>query len=539
MMTNKFNALNKDFFNTTVILFLKTDNTFQKEYEYLSIFHRFIQKVVEERKYEYLYGISVVMMHNSVHHLLQRVYFYKKKKSFIKILAEILQQSKGTFEGLKMILPSIYARVGLFMIIHELTFGKNGEKVLKKIHRDFPNLFKNVETIFIDCINQNYNESFAISDQAKIGLRDCMKTFLGCLISFFFNLSALTKTNKEENIVGCWYKYNKTTIKGIWRFWKKNKKSEDIVENCSLLLENISHLQDISNSCIANMDDVFTYESFSGPNYTCRILCNVIQTLLRKEKTKKFKNFLKNDIIFKRCIKGAISKNKKLRMQCIEVIDQLVTVKSSRKRIVELKLGKSLEKLKNCRYKEVKSIGEKLITSLEIYNKENSKLIRPSLLCCYCKIEAKKLMKCARCRKVFYCGRECQKKDWKEHKKFCKKPKKDEEKYIMRQKDAIKGKTQMTAYLNSHFPEIMQKMATRYLTFRNCVVELDLCTIPKVEIKTDEEFFSTLPGDDENAEKFKLWKKKKKETPKPVAMIVTAFLGENGVVYKRGDLLGF
>ena len=31
----------------------------------------------------------------------------------------------------------------------------------------------------------------------------------------------------------------------------------------------------------------------------------------------------------------------------------------------------------------------------------------------------RKLERCSGCMRVYYCGRECQKKDWKEHKKDC------------------------------------------------------------------------------------------------------------------------
>ena len=40
--------------------------------------------------------------------------------------------------------------------------------------------------------------------------------------------------------------------------------------------------------------------------------------------------------------------------------------------------------------------------------------------CQVCEKTEGKLLKCAGCEKVFYCGAECQKKDWKEHKPVCK-----------------------------------------------------------------------------------------------------------------------
>ncbi|MFC1842121.1 zinc finger MYND domain-containing protein [Candidatus Dependentiae bacterium] len=41
--------------------------------------------------------------------------------------------------------------------------------------------------------------------------------------------------------------------------------------------------------------------------------------------------------------------------------------------------------------------------------------------CNTCGKEGKKLQKCSACKKTYYCSRKCQIKDWKEHKKICKK----------------------------------------------------------------------------------------------------------------------
>ena len=42
-------------------------------------------------------------------------------------------------------------------------------------------------------------------------------------------------------------------------------------------------------------------------------------------------------------------------------------------------------------------------------------------ICSYCKKQDAKMLKCTSCRRAHYCDRSCQKSDWKEHRKLCKK----------------------------------------------------------------------------------------------------------------------
>ena len=53
-------------------------------------------------------------------------------------------------------------------------------------------------------------------------------------------------------------------------------------------------------------------------------------------------------------------------------------------------------------------------------HQQSSKAILPkSATCENCKGREKKMMVCGQCRQAYYCSRECQKKNWKEHKKIC------------------------------------------------------------------------------------------------------------------------
>ena len=49
----------------------------------------------------------------------------------------------------------------------------------------------------------------------------------------------------------------------------------------------------------------------------------------------------------------------------------------------------------------------------------------PTKLCSACGKKSDALMKCRACKCVWYCGKECQNKHWKEHKKECKLIKKE------------------------------------------------------------------------------------------------------------------
>ena len=51
---------------------------------------------------------------------------------------------------------------------------------------------------------------------------------------------------------------------------------------------------------------------------------------------------------------------------------------------------------------------------------QSPKAILPkSATCENCKGRERKMMVCGQCRQAYYCSRECQKKDWKQHKKSC------------------------------------------------------------------------------------------------------------------------
>jgi hypothetical protein len=57
----------------------------------------------------------------------------------------------------------------------------------------------------------------------------------------------------------------------------------------------------------------------------------------------------------------------------------------------------------------------------EIESTIGGKVVVDGSTCEVCHRLVKKLKHCERCNSTYYCGRECQKKDWNRHKKMCKK----------------------------------------------------------------------------------------------------------------------
>jgi len=82
---------------------------------------------------------------------------------------------------------------------------------------------------------------------------------------------------------------------------------------------------------------------------------------------------------------------------------------------------KNITKRKKQRLNIVKNLMDPEKHNYSEKQKEIIKNVHPDLICPVCKIIQKNMKKCSRCRNTYYCSRECQTKDWKEHKKVCKK----------------------------------------------------------------------------------------------------------------------
>ena len=70
-----------------------------------------------------------------------------------------------------------------------------------------------------------------------------------------------------------------------------------------------------------------------------------------------------------------------------------------------------------CRCPQMAASLPVLFANPEILGEE---LVRGDCICCAnCAVKKIHLNRCARCKSVFYCSRECQKKNWRSHKKVC------------------------------------------------------------------------------------------------------------------------
>ena len=81
--------------------------------------------------------------------------------------------------------------------------------------------------------------------------------------------------------------------------------------------------------------------------------------------------------------------------------------------------------------------------------------------CMNCKIKGLKFKHCSACKSVHYCSRECQKSDWKRHKKECKKvesPPKDEKKrnHSERFEDGWLNREEMIKWLKQYFEVVVK-----------------------------------------------------------------------------------
>lgn len=55
-----------------------------------------------------------------------------------------------------------------------------------------------------------------------------------------------------------------------------------------------------------------------------------------------------------------------------------------------------------------------------VLNSPAKKLFRDELvLCNYCNAQGHKLLRCSRCKAIYYCNADCQAKDWERHKVYC------------------------------------------------------------------------------------------------------------------------
>ena len=84
---------------------------------------------------------------------------------------------------------------------------------------------------------------------------------------------------------------------------------------------------------------------------------------------------------------------------------------------------KKINKKKKVRFKVCKNLLDPQKNTYSEVQMEKIKELQEEFICTVCQKKHEKMKKCSQCKNAYYCSRECQVKDWKKHKKVCKKHK--------------------------------------------------------------------------------------------------------------------
>jgi hypothetical protein len=102
-------------------------------------------------------------------------------------------------------------------------------------------------------------------------------------------------------------------------------------------------------------------------------------------------------------------------------------------------------------------------------------------MCCYCEkleteMDGAMLMKCQRCKSVYYCSKECQVADWKSYKKMCKAMSNgNESRFTLKT-----ARTTISAFIDANYVDILKEFIKKTQEYnvpkKELVVEIDFCS---------------------------------------------------------------
>ncbi|KAG2386673.1 hypothetical protein C9374_002417 [Naegleria lovaniensis] len=106
-------------------------------------------------------------------------------------------------------------------------------------------------------------------------------------------------------------------------------------------------------------------------------------------------------------------------------LNRKVSSKSLTQNLQNLKINakdidRQMKKISN----ELRSVANVTLTNVvedgnEEKNEHPSKVAKAERLCAFCNSHSETMSKCSKCKTVIYCGKQCQIKDWRNHKVFC------------------------------------------------------------------------------------------------------------------------